>query len=56
LGDEVIDLRYQVFDAGEGAASNRLIGDERKEALDLVEPGAVGRDEMDVPMRVRVVT
>jgi hypothetical protein len=41
LGDEVIDFRYQVFDAGEGAASNRLVSDERKEALDLVEPAII---------------
>ncbi len=28
-----------------------LVGDQREEALDLVEPGAIGRDEVHVPAR-----
>ena len=50
-GDEVIDLVDQVFHAGEGAAANRLVGDQSEEALDLVEPGTVGWDEVDMPAR-----
>src|SRR5678816_902593 len=48
-GDEVIDLVDQVFDRRERAASDRLVGDQAEEAFDLVEPGAVGGNEMHVP-------
>lgn len=51
LGDEVIDLGDEVADAGKGAAANCLVGEQCEEALDLVEPGAVGRDEMEMPVR-----
>ena len=50
-GDEVIDLADQVCHAGEGAAANCLVGDQSEEALDLVEPGTVGWDEVDMPAR-----
>jgi len=40
-GDEVINALHELFDAGEGAALYGLVGDQRKEALDLVEPRTV---------------
>lgn len=51
--DEVIDALNELLDAGEGAAADRLVGDQREEALYLVQPGAVGRDEVHVPARPR---
>jgi hypothetical protein len=48
-GDKVIDALHKLFDAGERASPNGLVGDQREKALDLVEPGAVGRDEVHVP-------
>ena len=47
--DEVIDALHELFDAGERAAADGFVGDQREEALDLVEPRAVGRDEVHVP-------
>lgn len=47
----MIDLVDQVFDRRERAAANGLVGDEREESFDLVEPRAVGRDEVHVPPR-----
>ena len=47
----MIDLAHQFLDAAERAAPNRLVGDEREEALDQIEPGAVGGDEVNVPAR-----
>ncbi len=47
--DEVIDALYELLDADEGSSANDLVGDQREGALDLVEPGTVGRDEMHVP-------
>ena len=49
--DEVIDALHKLFDAVERAAADGLVGDQREEALDLVQPGAVGRDEVQVPAR-----
>jgi len=51
--DEVIDALNQLLDTGERAAADGLVGDQREEALDLVEPRTVGRDEMHVPARSR---
>jgi len=45
----LIDARDELLDAGEGAAPDGLVGDQRKEALDLVQPGAVGQDEVHGP-------
>jgi len=53
VGDEVIDALYELFDAGERAAADDLVGNQREEPFDLVEPGAVGRDEVHVPARSR---
>ena len=52
-GDELVDALHELLDAGERAAANGLVGDQRKKALDLGEPGAVGRDEVHVPARAR---
>lgn len=49
--DEVINALHELFDTGERAAPNGLVSDQGKEALDLIEPGTVGRDEMHVPAR-----
>ena len=40
--DEVVDSGDKIFDASETAATDRLLGDETKPSLDLVEPGGVG--------------
>lgn len=48
--DEVIDLGDEVFRA-ERSAADRLVSNQAEEALDQIEPGAVGRDEMHVPVR-----
>ena len=45
----MIDLADQFFHATERAAADRLLGDEAEEALDLIQPGAVGGNEVDVP-------
>ena len=49
--DEVINALHELFDAGERAASDGFVGDQREEAFDLIEPRAVGRDEVHVPAR-----
>src|SRR5882757_3257220 len=49
VGDELIDALDELLDAGERAAADCLVGDEREEAFHLIQPGAVGRDEVHVP-------
>ena len=49
--DEQIDFSHQVFDVGEGAATNRLLSDDTKPALDEIEPGSIGRREVDMKAR-----
>jgi hypothetical protein len=49
--DEVIDPADEFADALGRTAADRLVGDQREEALDLIELGTVGRDEMQVPAR-----
>ena len=51
VGDEPIDALHELLDAGERAAADRLVGDQREEAFDLIQPRAVGRDEVHVPAR-----
>ena len=51
MGDEVVDLGDQVADRVERAAPDGRVGDGSEEALDQVEPGAVGGDEMELPAR-----
>src|SRR5512145_2319800 len=47
----MLDFANQLTDASEGAAANRLVGDQRKEALDEIEPGRVRGHEVHVPAR-----
>lgn len=37
-GDEMINALHELFDAGERASADGLVGDQREEALDLVQP------------------
>ena len=54
-GNEVVDALHKLFDTGERTTPNGLVGDQCKEALDLIEPGAVGWDEVHVPARPGVL-
>jgi hypothetical protein len=49
--DELIEALHELFDTGEGAAADRFVWDQREEVLELIEPGAVGRNEVHVPAR-----
>jgi hypothetical protein len=51
MSDELIDSLHELLDAGERSASDGLVGDQCKETLDLVQPGAVSRDEVHMPAR-----
>jgi hypothetical protein len=51
MTDEVHNVGAQSPDAAIDAASNLFVGDEREEAVDLIEPGRTGRCEMDMPAR-----
>ena len=51
MTDEVHDVGAQSLDAAIDAAPDLLVGDEREEALDLIEPGRTGGREMDMPAR-----
>ena len=51
MTDEVHNVGAQCLDAAIDAAPDLFVGDERKEALNLIEPGRTGRREMDVPAR-----
>src|ERR1700727_3016228 len=46
---ELIDAFDQWLDRTERAAPDGLVGDQRKEAFDLVKPRTVGGNEMHVP-------
>jgi hypothetical protein len=53
VGIEVVaDGVFEFGDAGEDAAPNALAGDLGKEALDQIEPGRRGRDEVQLEARV----
>lgn len=49
MGDELIDTPGQLFDRAKRASADGLVGDQRKEAFDVVEPRTVGRNGMHVP-------
>src|SRR5208283_2878087 len=51
--DVVEDSFLEVGYAGEGTAANRLVGDQGKAALYLVQPARMGRDEMQRPVGPR---
>lgn len=44
--DEVVDALHELFGAGERTAPQGFVGNQREEALDLIELGAVGLDEV----------
>lgn len=47
----MIDSLDQLFDRAERASTDRFVGDQRKEAFDLVEPRTVGGNEMHMSAR-----
>jgi hypothetical protein len=51
MTDEVHNVGAQSLDVTIDAASDLFVGDERAEALDLIEPGRAGRCKMDMPAR-----
>ena len=51
VGDELIDALHELLDAGERAAADGLVRDQSEESFDLVQPGAVGGDEVQMPAR-----
>ena len=46
--DEALDVSDESLGAGEGTSANSLLGNEAEPAFDLVEPGRIGRGEMQV--------
>ena len=46
--DELLDAGDEVAGASEAATANRLLCDESEPAFNLVEPGSVGRREVDM--------
>lgn len=51
MTDEVHNVCAQSVDAAIDAAPDLFVGDEREEALDLIEPGRTCGREMDMPAR-----
>src|SRR5258708_1434277 len=49
---ELVDLGDELGHAGERPPADGALGDERKPALDLVEPRGVGRREVEVVARM----
>jgi len=49
--DEELDFGNQLFDAGERAAADRLLGNDAEPAFDLVEPGSISGGVVDVVSR-----
>ena len=50
--DETVDLATQVDHRGKRASADRVLGDQPEPAFGLVEPGAIGGDEMQVKTRL----
>src|SRR5262245_63128667 len=50
-GDEGGDPRHQILGAGEGATADLAAGEDREPALDLVQPGSIGRRVVKVEAR-----
>src|SRR5438270_205534 len=46
--DEVLNAAAQVGHGGERASTDRALGDQPEPAFDLVEPGTVGREEVQL--------
>ena len=51
-GDEGIDVVPELVDVGEAGAGERIALQDREPDLDLVEPGGVGRREVEPNVRV----
>ncbi len=51
-GDEVVDALHELLDAGERPTADGLVGDQAEKSFDLIEPGAVRRDEVHGPARM----
>jgi hypothetical protein len=51
IANEAVDFCDEVGGGGERATPDGALGDEGEEAFDLVEPGSVGRREVNVPPR-----
>lgn len=51
VGDELVNAADELLDAGERAAPYGLVGNQREEAFDLIQPGTVGWHEVHVPAR-----
>jgi hypothetical protein len=49
---DVVGLYLELWNGGEDAASDAVLGDQAKEALDLIEPGGRGGGEVQVKARV----
>jgi hypothetical protein len=49
--DELVDLAFQVRHGVKGAAADGALRDQTEPALNLVEPGGVGRNVMDMKAR-----
>ena len=47
-----VDGSFELWNGGEDAASDALLGDQAEEALDLIEPRGRGRREVQVKARV----
>jgi len=45
---KMVDALHELFDASERATTDSLVGDQREEAFNLVQPGAVSWDEVHV--------
>lgn len=52
VSDELVDLLHQLAHVAKRATPDRLLGDAREPAFDLVEPTGVGRSVMNVIARV----
>src|SRR4029077_6194299 len=49
--DELVDLAFEVGHGVKGAAADGALREQSEPAFDLVEPGGVGRNVMDMPAR-----
>src|SRR5260221_2290889 len=49
--DEAVSFAYEVCDGDKRAAADGALGDQGEEALDLIEPGSIGRREVKMPAR-----
>ncbi len=50
--NELVNSFHELFDTGEGAPPDGFVGNDAKPNLDLVEPGGIGGDEVEVETRI----